>query len=210
MLEESTDSSEIVVWGAFACLSLLYGALDTILFIVLCSHENNSSPPHSTLGTPIQVRNLDRKVNHGRFILVLEAKLGSSKVTRALSSPCSICLIIVELSMCATCPGHLRRRDRWMEYSDWMPALLSTSVFWILSYHLISKIFLKYNMKAIRPSLLTSIQGQCLTPAKECWQAACLVDKSLHQTSTLPLDEGLTIWMGKATAALKKKVVERA
>ena len=40
-------------------------------------------------------------------------------------------------------------------------------------------------MKAIQPPLLTSIQGPCLTPIKECRQDACSVDKSLGFYSKL-------------------------
>ena len=70
--------------GAFASMSILYGALDSILFIAVCSFENISSPPHSILDNHIPVRNIDRKFHPGRFKLVLEAKLGSSNVTCAL------------------------------------------------------------------------------------------------------------------------------
>ena len=72
--------------GGFASLSSLYGTLDSILFIVVCSHKNSSSPPHSILilGNHIPVRNIDRKFHHGRFTLVLEVKLGLSNITCAL------------------------------------------------------------------------------------------------------------------------------
>ena len=74
----------IIHCGAFASLSVIYGALDSILFIALCSHENSSSPPHSILGNHIPVCDNDRKLYHGRLTLVLEAKLGSSNVICAL------------------------------------------------------------------------------------------------------------------------------
>ena len=60
---------------AFASLSILYSALDSILFIVLWSYEISSSPPHSILGIQIPVHNIDRKFNHGHFTLVLEPTL---------------------------------------------------------------------------------------------------------------------------------------
>ena len=120
-----------------ASLSSLYDTLDSILFIVLCSHENSSSPSHSTLDNHIPDHNIDRKFHHGRFTLVLEMKLGSYNVSCALSSSYSICLGILELFMHAMCPNHLRHRNHRMGYGDWMPALLSTSVPGILSCQLI-------------------------------------------------------------------------
>ena len=74
----------VIHCGAFASLSILYGALDSILFTALCSYENSSSPPHSILDNHIPVSNTDRKLHHGRITLVLEAKLESSNVTNAL------------------------------------------------------------------------------------------------------------------------------
>ena len=67
-------------YGAFTSLSSLYGMLDTILFIALCSCENSCSPPLLILGNHIPVLNIDRKFLHGHFTLVLEAKLGSSNI----------------------------------------------------------------------------------------------------------------------------------
>ena len=74
----------VIHCGTFASLSILYSALDSILFTALCSHENSSSPPHSILGNHIPVCNIDRELHHGCFILALEAKRELSKVTSAL------------------------------------------------------------------------------------------------------------------------------
>ena len=56
------EYSGVIHCGAFPSLSILYSALDSILFIALCSHENSSSPPHSTLGNHIPVCYIDRKL----------------------------------------------------------------------------------------------------------------------------------------------------
>ena len=53
----------IIHCGAFASLSIPYGAQDFILFISLCSYENNSSPPHWIPGNHIPVCNIDKKKN---------------------------------------------------------------------------------------------------------------------------------------------------
>ena len=71
----------VIHCGALASLSILYGSLDSILFIALCSNENSSSPPHSIMGNHNPVCNIDRKLYHGCFTLVLDAKLGSSNFT---------------------------------------------------------------------------------------------------------------------------------
>ena len=132
------DYCGVIHCRAFASLSVLYGTLDSILFIVLFSHENSSSPPHSILGSYIPVRNINRKFHYGRFTLVLEAKLEPSNVTCARRQfpilhlrgilELSMCarrqfpilhlLGILELSMRATCPSHMRGRDSRMGYSD--------------------------------------------------------------------------------------------
>ena len=79
------EYSGVIHCGAFVFLFVLYSALDSILFIALCSHENSSSPLHWILGNHIPVCNTDRKFYHGRFTLVLEVKLGSSSITCALT-----------------------------------------------------------------------------------------------------------------------------
>ena len=103
---------------AFASLSILYGTLDSILFIALCSNENSSSPPHLIMGNHIPVCHIDRKLYHGRFTLVFDAKLGSSNFTCSPRQFLIYYLGILELSMRATCPNHLRCRDRRVGYSD--------------------------------------------------------------------------------------------
>ena len=109
----------VIHCGTFASLSILYGALDSVLFIALCSHENSSSPSHSIPGNHIPVCNIDRKFHHGRLQWSLKGSLGCPALrVPSDSSPCSICLGILEVSMCAICPSHLRRQDRRMGYSD--------------------------------------------------------------------------------------------
>ena len=109
----------VIHCGTFASLSILYGALDSVLFIALCSHENSSSPSHSIPGSHIPVCNIDRKFHHGRVHWSLNGSLGRSALrVPSDSSPCSICLGILEVSMCAICPSHLRHQDRRMGYSD--------------------------------------------------------------------------------------------
>lgn len=71
-------------------------------------------------------------------------KIRSSNVTRVLSSPYGIRLEILELSMRATCPSHLRHRDRRMRYSDPMRALLITFASKTIFCHLIFRLFPTY------------------------------------------------------------------
>ena len=118
------------------------------------------------------------------------------------SSPYSICLGILELSMHAICPSHPRCWDCRMGYSDWMPALLSTTVSGILSCHLFFKIFLKLSqMKTIQPPLLTSIQGPHLTPVKECWEDASLVNQSPSFTLSASFSHALFTSLFNAAVA---------
>ena len=105
--------------GAIASLSILYGALDSILFIALCSFENCSSPSYSILGNHIPVGNIDRKFIMDVLYWSLKWSLGCPTLhVPSDSSPYSICLGILKLSMRATCPSHLRHRDCRMGYSD--------------------------------------------------------------------------------------------
>ena len=103
--------------GEIVFLSILYGELDSILCISLCSYENSNSPPRLIVGNHTPDRNIDRKFHHGRFTLVLEAKLGSSNITCALRRR-QFHIVSVWEFWSPTCPSHLRRRDRRMGYSD--------------------------------------------------------------------------------------------
>ena len=78
------DYCGVMHCGTFASLSSLYSAMNSMFLIALCCHDNSSSPPHSILGNHIPVRHIDRNFHHGRFTLVLEAKLGWSNVACAL------------------------------------------------------------------------------------------------------------------------------
>ena len=87
----------VIHCGAFVSLTVIYGALDSIPFIALCSYENSSSPPHSILGNNIPVHNIDGKFDHMHFTLVLEATLRLSNVTCALTVPHINIIIIIHL-----------------------------------------------------------------------------------------------------------------
>ena len=124
-------------------LSSLYGALDS--FLLQFFDPVNSAALHPTRSWSIASQLSTSMENSIMEVLHWSLKRSLGLPTLRVpsdSSPYSICLGILESTMLATCPSHLSRRDRMAGFSDWMPALFSTSVSTTLSCQYICKLVL--------------------------------------------------------------------